>query len=165
MSFRNINKEKVATVKHKNNTITCLVNIKNETGEFLLPPLADGRLIDTKCWEEWEVSTLHRRITRTTLIASLLLGLYGLPKFHEITGDQRALDTVLAWFKDRFEIGTTKNVNTISPLLTAACLQERGAANYLSHLDSWAEWVRSGSVSVEDCGHARLRKFPLPVLL
>ncbi|KAI0788159.1 hypothetical protein C8Q74DRAFT_1437149 [Fomes fomentarius] len=141
MSFRYINKENLATVKHKNNTITCLVNIKDETGEFLLPPLADGRLIDTKCWEDWEWT--HR------------VGLYGLPKFHEITGDQRALDTVLAWFKYRFEIGTTKNVNTISPLLTAACLHERGAANYLSHLDSWAEWVRSGSISVEDCGHAR----------
>ena len=55
MSFRNINQAKVATVKHINNLITCLVNIKDETGEFLMP-LADGRIIDTKGWEDWEVS-------------------------------------------------------------------------------------------------------------
>lgn len=55
MSFRNVNPAKVATVKHINNLITCLVNIKDETGEFLMP-LADGRIIDTKGWEDWEVS-------------------------------------------------------------------------------------------------------------
>lgn len=55
MSFRNVNQAKVATIKHINNLITCLVNIKDETGEFLMP-LADGRIIDTKGWEDWEVS-------------------------------------------------------------------------------------------------------------
>ncbi|KAI0749975.1 glycoside hydrolase family 105 protein [Daedaleopsis nitida] len=126
MSSRNINQAKVATVKHINNLITCLVNITDETGEFLLT-LPDGRIIDTKGWEDWEWT--HG------------VGLYGLLKFHKITGDARALELALAWFKDRFEIGTTKNVNTMSPLLTAAYLHEEGAANYLSHLDSWAEWV------------------------
>ena len=29
-------------------------------------------------------------------------------KFHEITGDERPLKIALDWFKDRFEIGTTK---------------------------------------------------------
>ncbi|RDX44012.1 glycosyl hydrolase [Lentinus brumalis] len=29
----------------------------------------------------------------------------------------------------------------MSPLLTAAYLHEKGAANYYPHLDSWAEWV------------------------
>ena len=57
MSFRNVNPAKVATVKHINNLITCLVNIKDETGEFLMP-LADGRIIDTKGWEDWEVRRL-----------------------------------------------------------------------------------------------------------
>ena len=54
MSFRNVNPAKISTVKHINNLITCLVNIKDETGEFLMP-LADGRIIDTKGWEDWEV--------------------------------------------------------------------------------------------------------------
>lgn len=30
-----------------------LVNIKDETGEFLLR-LPDGRVIDTKGWQDWE---------------------------------------------------------------------------------------------------------------
>lgn len=36
-----------------------LVNIKDETGEFLMP-LADGRIIDTKGWRDWEYETHHR---------------------------------------------------------------------------------------------------------
>ena len=59
MSFRNINPSKVATIKHINNLITCLVNITDETGQFLMP-LADGRVIDTKGWEDWEVSVGQR---------------------------------------------------------------------------------------------------------
>ena len=59
MSFRNVNQAKVATIKHINNLITCLVSIKDETGEFLLT-LPDGRIIDPKGWEDWEVSrALH----------------------------------------------------------------------------------------------------------
>lgn len=47
-------KEKVQT--HIRNLIDCLVNIKDETGEFLME-LEDGRIIDTKGWNDWEVST------------------------------------------------------------------------------------------------------------
>ncbi|KAJ6516067.1 glycoside hydrolase family 105 protein [Mycena sanguinolenta] len=117
---------RAATLKHVKNLINCLVNIKDETGEFLLT-LEDGRVIDTKGWNDWEWT--HG------------IGLYGLLKFHEITGDADALRIALAWFRDRFEVGTTKNINTMSPLLTAAYLHEMKAANYLVHLDSWAEWV------------------------
>ena len=35
--------------------IDCLVNIEDETGEFLMT-LEDGRVIDTKGWNDWEVS-------------------------------------------------------------------------------------------------------------
>ena len=35
-----------------------LVNIKDETGEFLMP-LADGRIIDTKGWRDWEYEYTH----------------------------------------------------------------------------------------------------------
>lgn len=73
-------------------------------------------------------------------------------KFHEITGDEEALRIALSWFKDRFEIGTTKNVNTMSPLLTAAYLHEAKEANYLAHLDSWAEWVMYDMPRTEEGG-------------
>ncbi|KAI5829839.1 glycoside hydrolase family 105 protein [Schizophyllum commune Tattone D] len=137
MSFRNVNPEKVATIKHINNLITCLVNINDETGEFLLT-LPDGRIIDTKGWNDWEWT--HG------------VGLYGLVKFHEITGDERPLKIALDWFKDRFEIGTTKNVNTMSPFLTAAYLHERKAADYFAYLDTWAEWVMYDMPRTEEGG-------------
>ncbi|KAK0206652.1 glycoside hydrolase family 105 protein [Desarmillaria ectypa] len=137
MSARNINPQKVQTLKYIRNLINCLVNIEDETGEFLMT-LKDGRVIDTKGWNDWEWT--HG------------VGLYGLWKFHEITGDQEALDISLAWFKDRFEIGTTKNVNTMSPLLTAAYLHEGKYASYRAHLDSWAEWVMYDMPRTEDGG-------------
>lgn len=90
-------------------------------------------------------------------------------KLHEITGDKDALNIALAWFRDRFEIGTTKvcrfisnithlvkvstqNVNTMSPLLTAAYLHEAKHADYHAHLDSWAQWVMYDMPRTEEGG-------------
>ncbi|KAI0033799.1 glycoside hydrolase family 105 protein [Vararia minispora EC-137] len=126
MSANNINPEKVALLRQIRSLIDCLVNIKDENSEFLLT-LEDGRVIDTKGWNDWEWT--HG------------IGLYGLLRFNEITGDQSALDISLRWFADRFEVGTTKNINTMSPFLTAAFLHEAKRANYGAHLDAWAEWA------------------------
>ena len=54
MSANNINPKKVALLKTIRSLINCLVNIKDETGQFLLT-LEDGRIIDTKGWNDWEV--------------------------------------------------------------------------------------------------------------
>ena len=82
--------------------ISNLVDITDETGEFLLR-LDDGRVIDTKGWNDWEWT--HG------------VGLYGLWKQYEMYGDERAFDIMTKWFADRFEAGTpTKNINTVSPL-------------------------------------------------
>ncbi|KIY46851.1 glycoside hydrolase family 105 protein [Fistulina hepatica ATCC 64428] len=128
MSFRNVNVQKVSTLSTIKLLISCLVNIKDETGEFLMP-LADGRIIDTKGWNDWEWT--HG------------VGLYGLYKFYQITGDAETLKIMLDWFRDRFEIGTTKNVNTMSPLLTAAYLHASSSVdvNYLPHLEAWGDWA------------------------
>lgn len=71
---------------------------------------------------------------------------------HEITGDEEALRVALAWYKDRFEIGTLKNVNTMSPLLTAAYFHESKHADYDVHLNSWAEWVMYDMPRTEEGG-------------
>jgi unsaturated rhamnogalacturonyl hydrolase len=77
-----------------------LVNIKDETGEFLLK-LEDGRVIDTKGWSGWEWT--HG------------VGLYGLWKYHTLTGSTEALAIIEQWFAARFEEGgTTKNINTVA---------------------------------------------------
>ena len=105
-----------------------LVNITDQTGEFLLR-LEDGRVIDTKGWNDWEWT--HG------------IGLYGIFKHWELSGDPAALAIMQNWFRDRFAAGTpTKNVNTVAPFLTAAYLAERtGDTSFLPYLDSWAEWI------------------------
>ena len=60
MSSRTIDPRKKATLDLIGRLINCMVNIKDETGEFLLH-LEDGRVIDTKGWNDWEVSHTSRR--------------------------------------------------------------------------------------------------------
>lgn len=104
-----------------------LVNISDETGEFLLR-LDDGRVIDTKGWAGWEWT--HG------------IGLYGIWQYYDQTGEPEMRDIVDAWFTARLNEGTTKNVNTMSPLLTLAYrYEETGDRTLLPWLDSWAEWA------------------------
>jgi unsaturated rhamnogalacturonyl hydrolase len=62
-----------------------LVNIKNETGVFLLK--LDGRVIDTKGWNSWEWT--HG------------IGLYGLWKYHTLTDSTSCLEIIEALFAAR----------------------------------------------------------------
>ncbi|KAK1140160.1 hypothetical protein N8T08_010637 [Aspergillus melleus] len=105
-----------------------LVNIKDATGQFLLR-LQDGRVIDTKSWAGWEWT--HG------------IGLYGIWKYYEMTGNPDLLRIIEDWFAARFaEGGTTKNINTMAVFLTLAYVYEKtGNATYLPWLDSWAEWA------------------------
>ncbi|KAL1978386.1 hypothetical protein VTN31DRAFT_1245 [Thermomyces dupontii] len=105
-----------------------LINIKDETGKFLLH-LPDGRIIDTKSWNGWEWT--HG------------IGLYGIWKYYEITGESRYLQIIEDWFAARFaESGTTKNINTMAVFLTLAYVYEKtGNPTYLPWLDTWAEWA------------------------
>lgn len=105
-----------------------MVNIKDDTGEFLLR-LDDGRVIDTKGWDDWEWT--HG------------VGLYGIWQHYELTGDPASLATIEAWFAARFAGGgTTKNINTMAVFLTLACVYERTRnPAYVPWLDAWAEWA------------------------
>ncbi len=123
---RFIAREEVTNLIRK--TIDNLVNIKDETGEFLLH-LDDGRTIDTKGWAGWEWT--HG------------IGLYGIYKYYEQTDDAEALAIIDAWFRDRFaERLATKNVNTVCPFLTLAYrYEETGRKEWLPYLQAWADWV------------------------
>lgn len=116
-----------------------LVDIRDTSGEFLLR-LDDGRVIDTKGWNDWEWT--HG------------IGLYGIYKYYELTGDARCLSIMQDWFRDRFAAGTpTKNINTVAALLTLAYLYEQhGDRTYLPYLDTWAEWVMHGLPRTEENG-------------
>ncbi|WP_392558832.1 beta-galactosidase BglB [Orbus mooreae] len=111
-----------------NKVIDNLINIKDETGEFLLR-LDDGRVIDTKGWAGWEWT--HG------------IGLYGMYQFYSQTGDQNVHKIISDWFSERLAEGMpTKNVNTVCPFLTLAyCYEETKDPKWLTYLDSWAEWV------------------------
>lgn len=115
----------VATI---NRLMDNLVSIKDDTGEFLLQ-LDDGRIIDTKGWAGWEWT--HG------------VGLFGIWRYFEHTGDEKALRIMQEWFEARFAEGeTTKNINTVSPFLTLAFLHERDPdVRNLPYFDSWAEWL------------------------
>ena len=105
-----------------------LVNITDETGRFLLH-LEDGRAIDTKGWAGWEWT--HG------------IGLYGLYKYGQMTGQPAPHDIIRNWFSARFAEGVaTKNVNTAAPFLTAACLyQQNPDCTMRPYLDIWGEWL------------------------
>lgn len=119
--------------------ISNLVDIKDTSGEFLLR-LDDGRVIDTKGWNDWEWT--HG------------IGLYGIYKYYELTNDARCLQIMEDWFRDRFRTGTpTKNINTVAALLTLAYLyEESGNKTYLPYLDTWAQWVMHGLPRTEEGG-------------
>jgi unsaturated rhamnogalacturonyl hydrolase len=108
--------------------ISGMVNIKDKTGEFLLT-LPDGRVIDTKGWNDWEWT--HG------------VGLYGIWQYYELTQSPSHLAIIEDWFAARFAAGgTTKNINTMSVFLTLAYVYEKTRnASYLPWLDSWAEWA------------------------
>ncbi|OJX96897.1 MAG: glycoside hydrolase 105 family protein [Micrococcales bacterium 73-15] len=104
-----------------------LVGITDETGEFLLR-LDDGRTIDTKGWAGWEWT--HG------------VGLYGMWQYYDQTDHAGVRDLIDDWFTARLAEGTTKNVNTMAPMLTLALrYEETGDKRLLPWLDAWAEWA------------------------
>jgi unsaturated rhamnogalacturonyl hydrolase len=72
------------------------------------------------------------------------------------------LDFIDEWFKDRMAIGLPdKNVNTVAPLLTMACVYElRPNPQYKAIMLEWAEWIMNDMRRTEEGGiqhsHAEL---------
>ncbi|CAH0000111.1 unnamed protein product [Clonostachys byssicola] len=100
-----------------------LVGLSDESKEFLYH-LPDGRILDTKSWDGWDWT--HG------------VGLYGIWKYYELTGDPRHLGLIEAWFASHFD----KNINTMSVFLTLAYVYEKtGNQTYLPWLEAWAEWA------------------------
>ncbi|OCX65344.1 glycosyl hydrolase family 88 [Thioclava sp. SK-1] len=116
-----------------------LIHIEDTTGEFILR-LEDGREIDTKGWAGWEWT--HG------------IGLYGLLKYWQLTGNVQAMEIIRDWFRDRIAAGVpTKNINTVAPFLTAAHLYEMDRdPTWLPYLDRWAEWVMHEMPKTRDGG-------------
>ena len=71
------------------------------------------------------------------------VGMYGLYKFYQYTGDKYYFDYLISWYQRRFEEGLPeKNVNTMAPMLTLAYLAEETKDEaYLNLCKEWATWV------------------------
>jgi unsaturated rhamnogalacturonyl hydrolase len=108
--------------------IHCLVGIQDRKGDFLFE-LPGGIKWDIKSWNSWDWVQG--------------VGLYGLIKHHDRTGDESTLAELRKWFSDAFVRGEPpKNINTMAPMLALAFLTEKtGDQRYVHSLNAWAEWA------------------------
>ena len=118
-----------------------LCNIHDDKGQFL-QHLPDGRIVDTKSWDTDTWEWTHG------------IGLYGLWNYFMLTKDPAIKGRVVSWFVKRFASGVQvdKNINTMSPMLTLACVYEEGGnERYLPILKEWADWAMYSADRTE-CG-------------
>lgn len=128
-------KEKVGQMQIPKNIIEAkiqllmenLTTIQDNSGEFLIK--FDDLVVDDKSWHVWNWPQG--------------VGLYGLYHYYQMTKDEKALTIIQDWFEKQFMAGTpSKNVNTVTPLLTLACLyEETKDSRFLPYLEDWCEWV------------------------
>ena len=71
------------------------------------------------------------------------VGLYTLWQYYKTSGDKSAKEKIEKWFARRFAEGLPeKNVNTMCPMLTLACLyEETKNQEYLPYLNEWANFA------------------------
>lgn len=104
-----------------------LTTIADNSGEYLLR--FGDLVVDDKSWTVWNWPQG--------------VGLYGIYHYWRQANDPAALKIVTDWFERHFAEGLPpKNVNTMAPLLTLACLYEdSGDRRFVPYLEEWAEWV------------------------
>ncbi|PAX09090.1 glycoside hydrolase family 88/105 protein [Sphingomonas lenta] len=105
-----------------------LVGIDDRDGRFLVE-LEGGVIADTKSWRVWDWPQG--------------VGLYGLMKHVERAGDAATEALIRDWFAARAaEPPVHRNINTVSPMLTLACLAARDRDGaHLATLADWGEWI------------------------
>jgi len=82
------------------------------------------------------------------------VGLYGLYRYYEVTGDKNHLDYIKKWFKDRINEGLPeKCVNTCAPLLTLTFIYD-GEKEYEDLMREWALWLMNDLDRVGENGFA-----------
>ncbi|HWT75855.1 MAG TPA: glycoside hydrolase family 88 protein [Mobilitalea sp.] len=71
------------------------------------------------------------------------VGLFGLWKYYEATGEQQYLDMLIKYYDERLEQGLpSKNINTCAPMLPLSYLAEYTKnKEYLSVCEEWAQWI------------------------
>lgn len=82
------------------------------------------------------------------------VGLYTLWQYYKAGGDKSAKEKIEKWFERRFAEGLPeKNVNTMCPMLTMACLyEETKEEKYLPYLNEWADFALHGMTRTKEGG-------------
>lgn len=82
------------------------------------------------------------------------VGLYGLYRYYEVSGEEKYLDYLKNWFDLRIKEGLPdKNINTSCPLLTFSYVcQDR--ADYKDIMEEWATWLMECLPKTEEQGFA-----------
>lgn len=90
------------------------------------------------------------------------VGIYALYRMAQRLGDRDIPEKIRDWFSRRIAVGLPeKNVNTVCPLLTMACLcEDRKDPAYLPILEEWTRWIMEEMPRTEERGiqhgHAEL---------
>lgn len=81
------------------------------------------------------------------------VGLYGILRYYQATGDKQHLDWLIEWFDKNIEKGLPdKNINTTCPLLTLTYVYEYTKnEKYLEICREWADWLMYDLPRI-DCG-------------
>ena len=82
------------------------------------------------------------------------VGLYTLWQYYKLSGEIEIRERIEKWFDDRFQEGLPeKNVNTMCPMLTMACLyEETKEEKYLPYLHEWANFALYEMVRTQEGG-------------
>lgn len=80
------------------------------------------------------------------------VGLYGLYRYYEVSGDKFYYDFLKKWYEERISEGLPeKNVNTCAPLLTLSYIYDNDE-KYKAIMHEWAEWLMNDMLRTEDGG-------------
>lgn len=82
------------------------------------------------------------------------VGLYGMYKYAEATGNDTYTDFLKKWYDARIQEGLPeKNVNTCAPMLAMSFLYEKtGNKKYLEYIKEWSAWVYNEMPRTKDGG-------------
>ena len=82
------------------------------------------------------------------------VGLYGMWKYYKATGNDTYLKYIEDWYQQRIAEGLPeKNVNTMAPMLTLACMaQETDNKCQLELCNEWAQWIMEEMPRTEEQG-------------
>ena len=86
------------------------------------------------------------------------VGLFGLWKMYEYTGDEKCLKKLIAYYDERLCQGLpAKNINTMAPLLTLTYVYQKTMdKKYLEVCEKWAKWLMDDLPRTEEGGFQHL---------